>query len=102
MFNNLGHKIKTVAKIFTWVGIISCVLYGLIIIFSGGKVNVNGMSFGYAASIPVGLAIMIIGSVCSWLVNLTLYGFGELVENSSYNSNSSHPPKKTDDGCFLW
>ncbi len=90
MFNNIGHKIKTVAKIFTWVGIISCVLYGLIIIFSGGKATVNGMSFGYAASTLLGLAIMIIGSVCSWLVNLTLYGFGELVENSSRIAESQN------------
>ncbi len=88
MFNNIGHKIKSVAKIFTWVGIISCVLCGLVVMFSSGKLN--GQSFGYAASIPSGLAIMIIGSICSWLVNLTLYGFGELVENSSRIAESQN------------
>jgi uncharacterized integral membrane protein len=91
MFNNVGHKIKTVAKIFTWIGIISCVLCGFIIIFSGGNINkMTGVYFGYAASIPSGLAIMIMGSIGSWLLNLTLYGFGELVENSTRIAESQN------------
>ena len=31
----------------------------------------------------VGLAVIAIGSLLSWVGSLTLYGFGELVENST-------------------
>lgn len=83
MFDNIGGKIKGMAKFFCWVGIIISVIAGIFILIGGASIN---YSFG-VSGVPmyfVGLAVIAIGSLLSWLGSLTLYGFGELVENSTY------------------
>lgn len=64
LFSNIGHKIKNLAKVITWVGIIFSVLFGLITLAAGG------------------IIIMIVGPLISWISSFTLYGFGQLIENS--------------------
>lgn len=76
MFSNIGGKIKAVAKISCWIGIIGSVLFGFISIFTGMN-SYDGLSY-----VITGLLVMIIGSLISWIGSFTLYGFGELVENS--------------------
>ena len=74
MFINIGSKIKGLAKIITWVGVIGSFLIGLTfmaLFYSNGTLE-----------LLAGFAIVLIGSLLAWVSSFILYGFGELVENS--------------------
>lgn len=81
MFDNVGGKIKGVARFVTWLGIIASVIGFFILVVSD--------------TIMLAFAVLIVGCVVSWLSSLTLYGFGQLVENSDsmvrMNVNISNP-----------
>ncbi len=72
MFDNIGGKIKGLAAAVTWIGIAGSVIFWI-----------STFSSGSNEAISVGLIVMIIGSLVSWLSSLTLYGFGELIEKMS-------------------
>ena len=67
MFDNIGRKIKTLAEVCTWVGIIVSAIWGLIILAEGEM---------------LGLIIAVAGSVGAWISSFLLYGFGQLIENT--------------------
>ena len=73
MFSNIGGKIKAVAKIVTWIGIICSVLAGI-----GTGMAANNVAVGIIS----GIIVAVVGAVASWIGSLALYGFGQLVENS--------------------
>ena len=75
LFGNVGRKIRTVAVVFFCIGIFLSVLYGIVI---GDIITDDGSYFG---SVVEGI-VMAVGSIFSWLGSLTLYGFGQLIENS--------------------
>ena len=70
MFKNIGGKIKTLAKLVTWIGIIGSIIGGIIIMS-----NNEGLAI-------VGLLVMLIGSLISWVGSFFTYGFGELIERT--------------------
>lgn len=74
MFKNIGDKIQTLALVLTSLGIIASVVGSII------------FAIAFKDTIPYvvmpSLIIAIIGFIVSWVSNLTLYGFGKLVENS--------------------
>ena len=72
MFDNIGRKIKTVAKLFCWIEIICCVVAGIAI-----------MGSGESAAVAVGIIVALGGSLMSWVGSFVMVGFGELVENST-------------------
>ena len=76
MFDNIGGKIKGVARVFCWIGIIASLLIGLIMMVTGFNTPRGDMM------VVIGLAVMIVGSLLSWVGSLVTYGFGELVQNS--------------------
>ena len=78
MFSNVGSKLKVFAKITAWIGIVICVIYGFVML-----VSMEGMAL-------IGLLIMTVGSLVAWISSLVLYGFGELVENSSIIANKKN------------
>ncbi len=71
MFDNVGAKIKTLASIVAWLGIIGSVIIGTLIMISAEELA------------AMGLIIAVIGSVSSWLGSILVYAFGELVDNSA-------------------
>lgn len=74
MFDNIGGKIKSVAKSIAWTGIIAFVGYGIALLFLGAVID--------------GVLFAVIGALASWVGSFALYGFGELIENStSINHN---------------
>lgn len=75
MFNNIGSKIKAVAKFICYAGISLSIIGGMIML-------VVGVISEPSVAIS-GLVIMTVGSVCSWLGSLTTYGLGELIENTT-------------------
>lgn len=70
MFENAGGKIKLVAFVLCILGIVASVFYGIFVFVQDSRLFFSG------------LVIMLVGSVCSWIVALFAYGFGQLIENS--------------------
>ncbi len=68
MFDNIGRKIKWFAKFLTWIGMISSIIIGFILIIDGND---------------WGILVLLGGPLVSWLSSWLLYAFGELVENST-------------------
>ena len=71
MFDNIGEKIKTLAKVLCWVGIGLSVIIGINVL-------------DYSAS--KGLLIIVIGSLISWVSSFFSYGFGELITKETENA----------------
>ena len=65
MFENIGGKIKTLAKVFCALGIVVSVISGVLL-------------FSY--DFFIGLITLVLGSVGAWISSFCLYGFGELIE----------------------
>lgn len=75
MFNNISGKIKLIAKIMCWVGIIFCGAAAIILLFAG--VITDDIE-------QIQLAIMsIIMGLVSYVCSCLVYGFGQLIENTS-------------------
>lgn len=83
MYDNVGGKIKGIAQLVTWLGIIASVIGFMILV---GNEDTIGLAF----------AVLIVGCIGAWLSSLVLYGFGQLIENSDIivskiNSESAKP-----------
>lgn len=68
MFDRIGEKIKSVAKVIFWFGVV----VGLIVAYFIGEA---GHSY-------VAIFVFLVSFLISWLGTYLLYGFGELVDNS--------------------
>ena len=77
MFKNIGGKIKGLAKVICIVGIAISVIAGIVMIGFGSS------SYNGDTMIGVGFAVMLVGSLVSWIGSLFAYGFGELIENTT-------------------
>lgn len=82
MFNNIGGKIKGLAKFMCWLGIILSVIIGILLIMSATNRNGYYRSTD-SATVVYGIIVIVVGSLLSWIGSFVLYGFGELVDNSS-------------------
>lgn len=69
MFSNIGEKIKGLAMVFCWLGIIACIIMGATMCADED-------------TIAIGITYMIGGSILSWIGSFVLYGFGELIANT--------------------
>ena len=82
MFNNIGGKIKTLARIITYIGITASVIIGIATMFMPYKLaEIFDVTPASAAiSFLTGFVIIIGGSLASWIGSFFIYGFGELIE----------------------
>lgn len=78
MYNNIGKKIKTLSKILCWVGIIVSIIIAIVLF-----IIASDMIYGGETLIGIGLAFLFLGTLSSWINSFLIYGFGELVDNSS-------------------
>ena len=67
LFSNIGSKIKNLASVIAWIGIILSVILGIVT---------------FETSAGLGFLIMIFGGLVSWIGSFILYGFGQLIENT--------------------
>ncbi len=82
MFDNIGGKIKTLAKVLCWVGIVLSVIIGISVMATGnGTLTING-SYANVSPVIVGIILMVFGCLVSWIGSFFAYGFGQLIENS--------------------
>ena len=72
MFENSGSKIKVLAKIMFWVLAVGSVIAAL------------AAFGGFDFEEPLFYALFLGGPLVAYVVNLFLYGFGELVQNVQY------------------
>ncbi len=83
MYDNIGGKIKGLAKAGFIIGTIAYVLMGM-----GLMATDEGM-------IPIGLLFWVIGPLLSWVSSWLLYGFGELIDKvSSIELNTLNQERK--------
>ena len=71
MYDNIGGKIKGLAKATFIVEAIATVITGIGLMASDDYIM-----------IPVGLLVMVIGPVVAWVSSWSLYGFGELIDKT--------------------
>jgi hypothetical protein len=74
MFDNIGRKIMMLAKIVCWIGIIGGAISGLVLLC---------ISDGDELFIWLGLALMFVSPLLSWIGSWFLYSWGELCDNVS-------------------
>lgn len=74
MFDNIGRKIKMLAKVVCWIGIIGSITTGLVLIGMG----IDGPD----ALVTSGVIIVIFGPFFSWIGCFFMYGFGQLVDDT--------------------
>ena len=77
MFNNIGKKIKGLAKLVCWIGIIIFAIVGLGVIISGISGD-NAVS-----AIISGILIIVGGFLVSWIGSFVMYGYGELIDKTA-------------------
>lgn len=75
MFDKISGKIKSLATVITWFGIIASVIAGL-------------------QNMPAGIFIIILGCLGSWVCGMLVYGFGQLIENSDKLANHFVPEEE--------
>ena len=86
MFEDIGAKIKFLAKTLCCLGIIASLFSGCYLLATGIRNNIE-------SKIILGILIALLGSLFSWVGNFIMYGFGQLIENSEkiieHNKNTS-------------
>ncbi len=76
MFEDIGNKIKTLAKTICWIGITITIIITIVLLVVGAN------AFNQTTYIVIALVVLCVGCLLSWLGSLRLYGFGELINNS--------------------
>ena len=77
LFDNIGNKIKVVAKVFAWIQIIAGFIAGIILLFIGLDTLPGGGIF-----ILIAPVVAIAGCFLAWLDASPIYGLGVAIENT--------------------
>ena len=87
MFTNIGKKIKILAMVVCWVGIAFSVISAIVTIVLAAQ------SYGHLAGqlIAVGVVMLILGPLFSWIGSFVLYGFGELIDKTADIERNTNP-----------
>ncbi len=90
MFENIGGKIKALAKIICWLGITASVLGGIYMFWLAGN------AYGRISTVLIvyGVLLIVGGSLISWIGSFFTYGFGQLIENSDRIKEDTNRIKK--------
>lgn len=73
VFNNIGKKIKGLSKFICWIGIISSIITAIVMFLLA-------WDWGYTEYTIIGVVVLIVGSLLSWISSFFSYGFGELID----------------------
>ena len=74
MFDNIGKKIKTLATVLCWGGIVASVIVAMMMFMLAEDSAEEFMG--------PGLFFLIIGPLSSWISSFFVYGFGELIDKA--------------------
>ena len=78
MFDNIGRKIKTLAKVVTFIGMGGSVLTGFSVYVNIIKENEEN----FIAGLIIMFLVVGLGCLASWVGSFLLYGYGQLIENT--------------------
>lgn len=73
MFQNIGKKIKTLAVVVCWIGIAGSVIGGIVMCAVGAD------SSGGDLLIGLGIPLIFLGPLFSWIGSFVLYGYGDMI-----------------------
>ena len=90
MFNNIGRKIKKLAKTLCWIGIALSGIFAIIMFVTASQAY--GSELG--TCVFLGFLFLIGGTLFSWLSSLFTYGFGELIEKACIIAENTAPKKE--------
>ena len=79
MYDNISGKIKTLAMVQCFIGTGFSIIAGFVLLL--GK---EGL---------LGLLVMVLGAVSSWMFSFLIYGFGELIEKTAQIERNTRPAK---------
>ena len=122
MFQNIGRKIRILAMVLCWIGIIAFIIIAISMLSNASNLEkelqeierssrrssyystytTSSISSASVASIrTTGWVLLIVGPLASWISSFVLYGFGELIEwtaniDSKIDSISYRSPAPTD------
>ena len=89
MYNNIGRKIKILARIICIIGIIISIILGLLVLpyieYIEYYIKIDSLALikeKLTESLIECIKIIVLGSLISWISSFCLYGFGQLIENS--------------------
>lgn len=68
MFDNIGEKLKTLARVLFWVELCAFIISGLIIFADVGELDWGSF------------LCLFVGPIAAWVGNFAMYGFGELID----------------------
>ena len=91
MFKHPGKKLMTLSRVLTIAGIIASAALGALIALKAGEVTITGqdgqiLSLSRSQGIILGVAVFVLGAVCSWICGLLMYSFGQLVHHTRENN----------------
>lgn len=78
MFENIGGKIKKLAKVWLWLGSIGLFVLAMIMFISSS--DEYGAEEDFYSTL--GYIFLFGGPICTYMNSLLIYGFGQLIENS--------------------
>ena len=81
MFDNISDKMKSAATALAILGIIGSIIVGIVMIAKAEDSYYPGIG------IWSGWLVIIVGSLSSWVSSFTLYGLGQLIENTDVISS---------------
>lgn len=76
MFDNIGKKIKSLASVLCWVGIIAYVILAIIMF------AIAADAYDEELYITLGVIFLFVGPLMSWVSSFFMYGFGELIDKA--------------------
>ena len=76
MYDNIGEKLKTLARSLCVILIIGAIIGGVVFIFSG--------------LFLLGILEIVVGTILSWASTLLIYGVGEAVTNTEEIKNETY------------
>ena len=86
MFGHTSKTIKLVANALAILGFVLSGILGITIISSNGLRLLGHTLIPARLSMPVGIAVIGLGCVLSWVIGLLVYGFGELLQKTKDNN----------------
>lgn len=78
MFENVGEKIRTLAKLLLLVGVLASGIAMIAIWITGGGMSGRG---GFTIFV-FGLLAGALGCLGTWIASMLTYGFGQLIEDT--------------------
>lgn len=83
MFDNIGGKIKTLAMVLCVIGMIVSLVFAIVLWSQNDEYNY--VTRTYSNTIPAGFGVLVGGCIASWIGSFFMYGFGELIEETTMN-----------------